>query len=164
MFAKDKNENRDYFVLRLVARPYMLYPILIVFLVVISLPYIIRTHDYGMLAGPILVLFFSVIIVYFGTRYRVWWRNGNIVMRSADKIFVIISVEDIKSIKQETSDLHNVVKMRRPVRRISIYSNTLDGDKFIDISLKHFNLEDIRKLINLIHERRPDLEMPEGWI
>jgi hypothetical protein len=32
------------------------------------------------------------------------------------------------------------------------------------VSLKHFNLADVRKLMKIIHERRPDLDMPKSWI
>ena len=37
-------------------------------------------------------------------------------------------------------------------------------NQFIDVSLKHFVNEDIRKLMHLIHERRPDLSLPKNWI
>ncbi len=70
----------------------------------------------------------------------------------------------IKWIEQETSDLQTLLSMSRPFRRITIYGNTHEGMKVIDVSLKHFNLDDVRKLMKVIHDHRPDLPMPQNWV
>jgi hypothetical protein len=49
-------------------------------------------------------------------------------------------------------------------RRIAIYGDGSNGHKWIDVSLKHFAAEDIRRLMRAIHEQRPDLSMPKNWI
>jgi len=54
--------------------------------------------------------------------------------------------------------------MRRPFRRITIYAEGAEITKFIDVSLKHFVAEDIRKLMRKIHDNRPDLSLPKKWI
>jgi len=46
-----------------------------------------------------------------------------------------------------------------------IYTGNPQGEsKFIDVSLKHFAADDIRKLMRAIHQERPDLVLPKHWI
>jgi hypothetical protein len=108
---------------------------------------------------------FVLPIVYMNVRYRIWWRDGKIIMRAGgfDGVIVTMSVHDIERVEQETSSIRGTVKMNRPFRRIAIYGKTKEGYPYIDVSLKHFNHEDVRTLMRLIHEHRPDLEMPTGW-
>jgi hypothetical protein len=54
--------------------------------------------------------------------------------------------------------------MRRPSRRIAIYANAAEGHKWIDVSLKHFADDDIRRLMRAIREYRPDLSIPKNWL
>jgi hypothetical protein len=53
---------------------------------------------------------------------------------------------------------------RRPFRRIAVYAQHGSSTKFIDVSLKHFAADDIRKLMRVIHEQRPDLVLPKNWV
>ena len=90
-------------------------------------------------------------------------------MRAAGFPWALITitqrVEDIERIEQETSNAQTLARMNRPFRRITIYGKTsLEARNFIDVSLKHFNLDDIHKLMKIIHERRPDVPMPKAWI
>ena len=166
MTIKDNDRIQNSFVLRRTVGPYALYPILIIFLILIGLPYMLKTGDWSLLEGPAIVTFFFIAIVYFGTRYRIWWKDNKIIRRTAgfNGIFTTITVEDIERIEQEMSDLHTILKLNRPLRRITIYGNTPEGLTKIDVSLKHFNLADVRRLMKTIHEHRPDLLMPKNWI
>jgi|SRR5262252_7684235 len=101
---------------------------------------------------------------YTDTRYRVFWENGAIKQIAANKELTIIKPLDIKRIELERSDLQTLFAMRRPSRRIAIYANGPDGHKWIDVSLKHFAADDIRQLMRAIHDRRPELSIPKGWI
>jgi hypothetical protein len=72
---------------------------------------------------------------------------------------IVIPAKDISLVRTETSP-----ERGRVLRRIAIYSN-LDSKnpKFVDVSLKHFVPEDIRKLMDAIHKERPDLVLPKQW-
>ena len=78
---------------------------------------------------------------------------------------VVIPVNEITSIKKGASFERLKSSQgitRRVFRRIAIYQEKSDGTvKFVDVSLKHFIPEDIKKLMTLIHEKRPDLEIPK---
>jgi hypothetical protein len=71
-----------------------------------------------------------------------------------------IRIADITSIKTETDDLTKAISSTRASRRIAIYDEHMENVKFIDISLKHFVLQDIRKLMEVIKAERADLIVP----
>jgi hypothetical protein len=75
-----------------------------------------------------------------------------------------IKANEITNVVQETSDLQTLATFSTPMRRIAIYARHADGGKFIDVSLKHFVAADVRRLMKAIHDRRPDLEIPKGWL
>jgi hypothetical protein len=101
---------------------------------------------------------------YADTRYRVFLEKGAIKQIATNKAVTVIKLPDIKRIELERSDLQTLFAMRRPSRRIAIYANSSDGHKWIDVSLKHFAADDICRLMRAIHDRRPDLTIPKGWI
>ena len=74
---------------------------------------------------------------------------------------ITIAIPDIKSIKQESSFKEKKNGISRAMSRISIYDK---DNNFVDISLKHFQPEDIRKLMMSIHSIRPELDFPKAWI
>jgi hypothetical protein len=67
---------------------------------------------------------------------------------------------DIDSIKEETSNVHTTAALRRPFRRIAIYSEQNGQAERIDISLKIFVQTDIKTLMEIIKANRPDLPVP----
>ena len=154
------------FALRRVFGPYAIWPFVILLLVIVWVPAGLRTHDWSGLEAIGALLPLIVIAIYIMSRYRVSWENGTIITRSGGFGYGVrsIDIKDIISIKQERSDIHTLMKMVRPASRITIYAKTSEGMTFTDVSLKHFNLVDVRKLMKLIHEHRPDLEMPNGWV
>ncbi len=46
MVAANKNTNQDSFVLRLVIGPYAIYPVIIILVTLLWVPYVLRTHDW----------------------------------------------------------------------------------------------------------------------
>jgi hypothetical protein len=113
--------------------------------------------------GFIIVLgsiFFLALNVFIGTRYRVYWKNDAVGMHPVGSKDVIIPVDKITLVRQETS-----LERGRAFRRIAIYAHSAeDKATFVDVSLKHFAHDDIRKLMRAIHEKRPDLSLPKNWI
>jgi hypothetical protein len=57
----------------------------------------------------------------------------------------------------EKSDLATMLSFRRPTRRITIYGK---DQQHLDVSLKHFVMADIRRLMQEIKKERPDLTLP----
>ncbi len=128
------------------------------------IPYGLKTHDWRPVEAIGIVIIFFGIAIYIDTRYRICWQDGKVVQRAANGAITTIKVDEIERIEQETSDLQTLLSMSRPFRRITIYGNTSEGMKVIDVSLKHFNLDDVRKLMKVIHDHRPDLPMPQNWV
>lgn len=166
MKAKEQDNNGSFALRHAVIFPYVFLPAIFIVITLINIPYMERTHD----LTPVWILPFGLLvfvfpIIYMNIRYRIWWRDNAIVMRAGGFAGVIVTmrVEDIERIEQETSNARTATKMNRPFRRIAIYGKTAEGYPYIDVSLKHFNLDDIRKLMRIIHDRCPNLEMPKGW-
>jgi hypothetical protein len=105
------------------------------------------------------------VLVWIGTCYRIFWRDGAILQKASGGPDVSIRPDEITSVEQETSDVGTALAMRRPFRRIVIYAENPRGEgKYIDVSLKHFLADDVRKLMRAIHARRPDLALPKHWM
>lgn len=122
----------------------------------------IQTRDWGDLSLIwVMMAFFVGFFIVFGTRYRIWWHEGEVTQRAVGGQLTSIKVGAITEIKQETSDAVTALSVRRPFRRIAIYG---EPGKWIDVSLKHFVAGDIRKLMNLIHQERSELQIPKNWI
>ena len=98
-----------------------------------------------------LVGFVLVAISHYADfRYRVFWRNGGIEGITTNNQVTTIMMSDISKVILEDSDLATMLTLRRPVRRITIYSK--DG-RHLDVSLKHFVMPDIKRLMQEIHNR-----------
>ena len=99
-----------------------------------------------------------------GLWYSIWVEDGVVHQRAFRIPRVSIGIADITSVGRQASNAKELAKMNRPFRRISIEGRDATGSKFIDVSVKHFVNADIRQLMSLIHDARPDLAMPKGWI
>lgn len=95
----------------------------------------------------------SIFIISLNLRYTITWDGAAIVQTAFGLSEVSIKPDEITKVRLETSDVRTLFKANRPYNRIAIYA----GNKFIDVSMKHFKLEDIRKLMAVIRETRPDL-------
>jgi ABC-type transport system involved in cytochrome bd biosynthesis fused ATPase/permease subunit len=124
-----------------------------------------RDIENGKQAFPILLIApaFWLSILWLGTRYRIWVKGDVIVRRTADFKKCSISFSEISKVVRETSNTAQLARMNRPMQRITIYGKNPKVDH-LDVSLKHFKRESIKELMQLIHEKRPELEIPKGWI
>jgi hypothetical protein len=109
-------------------------------------------------------LLFVAFNSWFGTRYRIYWDNGQIIQKAVAGNLTKITTNEITEVVQETSDIQTLLTFSRPMRRIVFYARHADAGKYIDVSLKHFVAADIRKLMNAVHDRRPDLVLPQQWL
>jgi len=163
MFAKCKEAEGGSFLLRLDFKVYLPILYIVILVTMVSLPYVLKTYD----LSPIVAIGVGSIIfahiVYTATFYRVWWKDEKVFRKVYGGGVISLNVNDIHEIRFEKSDLQTFISLSRPSQRIAIYGSDSEGGKFIDVSLKHFKMEDVQKLMKLIHEKRPDLEMPKGW-
>ena len=145
------------FALKRSIRPY-LGELIIVGVITIGIIYIaIRTSTPALLE-VVLVGFVLVLATHYADfRYRVFWRNGAVERIATNKSITTIKATDILRVVLETSDLTTMLTLSRPKRRITIYGK--DHER-LDVSLKHFVTADIRRLMQEIHNERPDLSLP----
>jgi hypothetical protein len=156
-------ESAHDFALRRTFQPYAALTIIVSLVSVVILFAVIKSGD---LSGLLAIAFLWVIGIwsqYANTRYRIFWEQGKVKQVAAYGDITIIDPSEIKKIALERSDLQTLFAMRRPSRRIAIYARGSEGHKWIDVSLKHFAGDDIRRLMHAIHERRPDLSIPKNW-
>jgi hypothetical protein len=122
-----------------------------------------KSKDPGIFLVILFLWLVSFATQYENTRYRIFWKDGVIKQISANKFVTTINCPEITRIVQERSDLQSRLRMQRPLDRIAIYAGQCAQERHIDVSLRHFTSDDIRKLMRAIHERRPDLMIPRNW-
>jgi hypothetical protein len=94
--------------------------------------------------------------------YRIEYSEFSVTQRAFGVQAVTIAFEDISKVQTESRGGAGVFAIRRPFRRISIYGGRKTGtDEYIDVSLKHFRAEDIRRLGRAISSTRRDLALPK---
>jgi hypothetical protein len=157
-------KDTEHFALRRTFQPYAAEFIIFCAITGLLIFDLFRTHDMNWFG--LIVLLWGIVIAtqYPNARYRIFWEDGKIKQVAVYGEPTVIEASEINKIAQETSNLQTLLAMRRPSRRIAIYARGPNGHKWIDVSLKHFAAEDIRRLMRAIHEQRPDLSMPKGWI
>ena len=122
----------------------------------------VTSSDWDFIWAPAVFLpLYGIYFLYFGLQYRVFWDKENVVMRARGGPERRIHFDEITSIRNEVSSAREVVAQSRPFRRIVIIGRRSGGNDVIDISLRHFRLEDIKRLLIEIHKRRPDISLPE---
>ena len=155
----------DVWTLRRSFGPYISLLIIFSVLTVWSAVMSVRTGQWQIVESTSIGWFFFAVIVFIGTRHRIFWRDGVIVQKASGMSDVSIKTDEITRVEQETSDVGTALAMRRPFRRIVIYAEKSHGEgKHIDVSLKHFVADDVRKLMRAIHARRADLTLPKHWM
>lgn len=148
--------------LRRTITPYVGHTIILVALTVFFACVSHKTSDWTIFWwGLILWPLFAVAYLYFGLKYRVLWDETGVYMRASGGPERHIRYEDITSIRNESAKVSEFQSQSRPFRRIVIHGRTHNPEAFIDISLRHFRLEDIEELLTIIRMRRPDLAVPE---
>jgi hypothetical protein len=106
---------------------------------------------------PPLLWVLYAIILYFDLKYRVFWDETGVVMHTTGGSEKRIPFDEIATID---SGLIRPGGFRtQPSWHIMIRGDRPEAS--IDISLRHFRLEDIQTLLATIHAKRPDLTLPE---
>jgi hypothetical protein len=159
-----EREAADRFALRHSISPYIGLPIILVPVLGLMVFVSLKEHDWTPFLAMQSIWIFCAIWAFIVSRYRIFWRDGVIVQKASGKADVSIKGDEITRVEQETSNVGTLVRFNRPFRRIVIYAEKPHSEgKFIDVSLKHFVADDVRKLMRTIHARRPDLALPKHW-
>lgn len=120
-----------------------------------------KKHDWGLAIAVCVIWLLAFVYFSFGLKYKIFWTNEEI-RQEASGGSVHVRYEAITKVQLEVANSAEFVSSSRPFRRITIYAEKPSGDtEFIDISLKHFNLTDIRRVLKSIHLHRPDLALPK---
>lgn len=156
------SENGQSQYLRRTISPYLGQIIILSLVTVFLLFESIKLHAWGpLLPAPFIWLLFSVQI-YIGLKYKISWTDKAVCQEASGGPKVSIQYGWITKVTSEISKPGEVLAASRPFRRIAIYAKEPQGAKsFIDVSLKHFAIDDVRKLMSVVHDRRPDLTLPK---
>ena len=152
--------------LRRSARPYVAFAIPLVLVLLFFLIVSIRTHQPATPWFEVFGVFAALYAgwAYFQVRYRVLWSAEGILQKASGLPDIAIRMEEIGWVHLE-SGISSGGRRGRPFRRIAIYSGEPgERRRCIDVSLKHFESDDIRYLMRAIHARRPDLQLPDRWV
>jgi len=110
--------------------------------------------------APVVIWVLFAGLVWIGLKYRVFWDSTDVIQHASGLPEKHIAFDKITEIRIERAPVSAFLAMPRPFRRVAIYGRRHDSAAFIDISLRHFRLEDIEELLTAIRERRPDLTVP----
>lgn len=116
-----------------------------------------RTSNSSWLAAIVIMLAIVLVSHYADFRYRVFWRDGAIARVTSNGVLTTIRAADISRVVTEKSDVRTTLTLSRPMRRITVYA--ADG-RHLDVSLKHFVISDVHRLLQEIHKQRSDLKLP----
>ena|SRR5579863_9401217 len=103
---------------------------------------------------PVFIILLVLVLVDF--RHTVSYQEGMIVWKPFPRPTVSIKLSNITALKRETTFWRSNTR-----DSIAIYDDR--NNKRIKLSLTLFTRNDIRKLLQIIHDARPDLTIPEGW-
>lgn len=154
--------SRQFQHLRRTVSPYIGQIIILSFVTLFVLFISFKIHEYNiLLIAPVIWILF-IPLIYFGLKYKIFWNNNELFQKASGRSDVYIKYSEISRVASETSKPGELISAGRPFRRIVIYAeNAQNGGKFIDVSLKHFVMDDVRCLMREIHEHRPDLVLPK---
>jgi|KBSMisStaDraftv2_1062788.scaffolds.fasta_scaffold1309316_1 hypothetical protein len=154
-------ESRKLVELRRTITPYVGHTIILVGITVYLAYVAQKTSQWGLLWGAALLWpLFAFAYFYFGLKYRVFWDETGVVMRASGLKERRIRYEEISHVWYERANVTESLSQSRPFRRIVVWGHKRDPKAFVDISLRHFKLEDIRELLNSIRSHRLDLTIP----
>jgi hypothetical protein len=114
-----------------------------------------KSGEMSFLWGVPLIWTLYGLLVLIGLRYRVAYDETWVIMRASGGADRRIRFVEIAEVKYEIG-----ASKSRPFRRLVILGRRDVQDALIDVSLRHFQLDDIQKLLSKIHEHRPDLALP----
>lgn len=168
--------------LRHTIRPYIVLLVIFVAVMIFTAGVAIAKRQLNMLYADIVLPFlFYFAYVWPGLAYKVSWNSRAVIMHASgikpnplsiryqdiDRVVYETAVSDALA---ETASVEMglpaaAVSRTRPTQRIVIYGRGSGmeetGAQFVDVSLKHFALDDIRTLLRKIARQRPDLAVPK---
>lgn len=157
----DYPPGRERVNLRHTVTPYVGYTIIFSGVTLYMAYVAVRASDWRWMDPAILLWLLFVPIIYFGVKYRILWDDTGVYMRASGGPERHIQFDEITDIRYELAQSTEFLTQSRPFRRIVIHGHKRDPNAFIDVSLRHFRLEDIAELMTAIHEHRPDLAIPK---
>jgi hypothetical protein len=153
--------NQNLVPLRRTIRPYIGQIVILIAVTAFAVYESLASSDWEFLWAPAVYLpLYGIYFLYFGLKYRVFWSEESVVMRARGGPDQRVRFGEITSVKKEISSASDVLAQSRPFRRIVVCGNKDDPKARVDISLRHFNLNDIGQLLRVIHTHRRDLEIP----
>jgi hypothetical protein len=81
-----------------------------------------KIHDPSIFGMSVAVWIFIFVSLYGDTRYRIFWHDGETKQISANKYITTIDTSEITTIGQESADLQERIRLRRPADHIAIYA------------------------------------------
>lgn len=111
--------------------------------------------------APLICWLFYAVLVFIGVQYRIFWTSDYVRRKASGGPDLVINIDDIAEVTKEMASADQMIAASAPFRRITIRSRS---GEHIYVSLRHFRLDDIRSLMHFIHDRRPDLAMPKGFV
>lgn len=123
-----------------------------------------RSRNWGGFESAALLSGVYLLWVLMGLWYAVGMRDGSIWQRAFGQGRVSLPVKNITSVGREISDAKTLATMNRPFDRITIQGAVGAKEVIVDVSARHFVAADIRRLMRLIREARPDLTLPQNWL
>ena len=103
------------------------------------------------------------VLVYLGLRYRVYWSDDQLCQEASGGPKICIKYSEITKVDYEVAGPSDWRSASRPFRRIAT-DRLGEKDGYIDVSLRHFAMDDIRELMHAIRTWRPDLSLPPDVI
>ena len=149
------------FILRRSIKPYIGLAVIFFLITILAITASLKTNGWTVVYAIFSGWLFFIPILYLNMRYRIILHDKEIIMKAAGGKDVAIKISEITRIEKEVSNLATLLSFRRPMRRMVIYAENPQGGKFIDVSFKHFVMKDIQKLMEEIHNQRPDLNIPK---
>lgn len=152
--------DKEFCFLRRTVRPYVGQSAIMLIVTIWLLFVSAKTGDWGFMLGLAVALVPFLYLVSVGLKYKIYWTSQEVCQKASGGASVRIKISAIANVVAERSRPAEMLSMSRPYRRITIYEVGSDKSKFIDISLRHFNLGDIRDLLQSIRKQRPELTIP----
>lgn len=164
--GKVKNLKLKSFRLKRNLSPIMIWVIMIggIDLMLLLSAFSRKEFDFGAIWSIVFISLLAAFIIYQNLCYTITWNGASIIQTAFGLHRITIEPSAITAIRSESSNIGTLVRANRPSNRIAIYAGE---NRFIDISLKHFQFDDIRKLVGILHELRPDLswnQIPSGFL
>ena len=147
--------------LRRTFTPYIGLMLILSGVTVFSIWVVYKTSQWGLLWSMAVIWPLTAFAYgYFGWKYRILWDETGLFMQASGGPERHFLFDEIVDVRVEVAGVSELASQSRPFRRIVVYKNKRSPTGFIDISLRHFRLDDVRELLEEVQRRRPDLSVP----